>query len=48
MDNQQDHHTRDWQTERALWAIEEALGLHQPHPADGWAEWYEYAAAGEW
>lgn len=45
---QHDHHARDWVTERAIWAIEEVLGLHQPQPADGWAEWYEYAAAGEW
>jgi hypothetical protein len=45
---QHNHHVRNWIVERAIWAIEEALGRHDPKPADGWAEWYEYAAAGEW
>jgi len=45
---QHNHHVRNWIVERAIWAIEEALGLHEPEPGAGWAEWYEYAAAGEW
>lgn len=45
---QHDHHVRNWLTERALWAIYEALGLHNDKGQQGLAEWYEYAAAGEW
>jgi len=47
---QHNHHVRNWIVERALWAISEALGLHKTNERGerGLAEWYEYAAAGEW
>lgn len=47
---QHDHHIRNWITERAIWAIYEALSLHNTNERGerGLAEWYEYAAAGEW
>ncbi len=46
--DQHDRHVKNWLIEKTLWQIMEALGLHNDRGQQGLAEWYEYAAAGEW